>query len=71
MAQPSTIRDRLLAHARLCREIAGATMSEETAAALERLAADCVEAAQHSRSGAAAASNNPQLVRQPPHKRLI
>ena len=45
MSQPSTIAERLLAHARLCREIAAATMSEETAIKLERLAQDCIEAA--------------------------
>ena len=45
MAQPSTISDRLLAHARLCREIALATSNEVTAGALERLAVDCIAAA--------------------------
>ena len=36
---------RLLAHARLCREIANATLNEETASKLERMAQDCVQAA--------------------------
>ena len=45
MSQPSTIAERLLAHARLCREIADATLNEETAAELEQLAEDCVRAA--------------------------
>ena len=45
MSQPSTISERLLAHARLCQEIADATMNEETASKLERLAQDCIEAA--------------------------
>ena len=45
MSQPSTIAERLLAHARLCREIADATLNEETASKLERLAQDCIEAA--------------------------
>ncbi len=45
MSQPSTIAERLLAHARLCREIAAGTMSEETAVKLERLAEECMQAA--------------------------
>jgi hypothetical protein len=45
MSQPSTISERLLAHARLCREIADATLHEETASKLERLAQDCIQAA--------------------------
>jgi hypothetical protein len=45
MTQPSAISERLLAHARLCREIAHASLNEETAAALGRLAVDCIEAA--------------------------
>ena len=45
MSQPSTISERLLAHARLCREIANATLNEETASKLERLAQDCIQAA--------------------------
>ena len=45
MSQPSIIAQRLLAHARICRDIAAATANEETAGELERLALDCVEAA--------------------------
>jgi len=45
MSQPSTISERMLAHARLCREIADATLNEETAYKLERLAEDCIQAA--------------------------
>ena len=45
MSQPSTISERLLAHARLCWEIADATMNEETASKLERMAQDCIQAA--------------------------
>jgi hypothetical protein len=45
MSQPSSISERLLAHARLCREIADATLNEETAYKLERLAEDCIQAA--------------------------
>jgi hypothetical protein len=45
MSQPSTISERLLAHARLCREIADATLNEGTARKLERLAEDCIQAA--------------------------
>jgi hypothetical protein len=45
MSQPSTIAERLLAHARIRREIADATLNEETASELERLAEDCIQAA--------------------------
>ena len=45
MSQPSTVAQRLLAHARICREIASATLDEETAGKLERLAKDCIRAA--------------------------
>ena len=45
MSQPSTIAERLLAHARICREIADATMHAEMASKLERLARECIEAA--------------------------
>lgn len=45
MLQSSTIRKRLLAHARLCREIADATLNEETASKPERLTHDCMRAA--------------------------
>jgi len=37
--------ERLLAHARICRDIADATLDEETARKLERLAKDCIQAA--------------------------
>jgi len=45
MSQPSIIGQRLLAYARICRDIAAATANEETAGELERMALDCVEAA--------------------------
>jgi hypothetical protein len=45
MSKPSTIAESLLAHARICREIADATLNEETAGKLERLAMDCIQAA--------------------------
>ena len=45
MSKPSTIAERLLAHARICRNIANATLNEETASKLERLAMDCIQAA--------------------------
>jgi hypothetical protein len=37
----SKLAERLLAHARLCRQIARQTWNEETAAELEKLAAEC------------------------------
>jgi hypothetical protein len=45
MSHPSTIAERLLAHARICREVADATLNEKTARQLEQLAEDCVRAA--------------------------
>jgi hypothetical protein len=45
MSQPSTMSARLLAHARLCRDIANATLNEETASKLELMAQDCIQAA--------------------------
>jgi hypothetical protein len=45
MSQPSTIVERLLAHARICREIADTTLNEEIARKLEELAEDCIRAA--------------------------
>jgi hypothetical protein len=45
MSQPSAMAQRLLAHARICREIANATLDEATASKLENLARDCIEAA--------------------------
>jgi type II secretory pathway component PulJ len=37
--------ERLLAHARICREIADTTLNRETARELEELAQDCIQAA--------------------------
>ena len=45
MSQPSTMAERLLAHARICQEIANTTLNAQTARELELLAADCVRAA--------------------------
>ena len=45
MSQPSPMAERLLAHARLCQEIARASWNEEIAHRLERLAEDCIRAA--------------------------
>ena len=45
VSQSLKIAERLLAHARLCRQIAEASWSETTAAELERLAAECERAA--------------------------
>ncbi len=42
----SKLAERLLAHARLCRQIARQSWNEETAAELEKLAAECDLAAQ-------------------------
>jgi hypothetical protein len=53
MSQPSTMSARLLAHARLCRDIANATLNEETASKLERMAQDCVQAAREAELAAA------------------
>jgi 6,7-dimethyl-8-ribityllumazine synthase len=50
MSLPSTIAERLLAHARLCREIARASWNEEIAQRLERLAQDCIRAAGNTES---------------------
>jgi len=41
MSPSSQLADRLLAHARLCRQIARQCWNEETAAELEKLAAEC------------------------------
>lgn len=41
----SRIAERLLAHARLCRQIAAASQSDEMAQALGRLADECTQAA--------------------------
>jgi hypothetical protein len=45
-----TLKDRLLAHARLCREIAAASWNEEIARELEQLARECKRAADISES---------------------
>jgi len=45
MSDVSPIVGRLIAHARICREIAGATWNEVTAAQLDQLAAECLAAA--------------------------
>lgn len=45
MSHSSQIAERLLAHARLCRQIAGASWDEATAAKLEQLAEECERAA--------------------------
>ncbi|MDP2409988.1 MAG: hypothetical protein Q8M26_06850 [Pseudolabrys sp.] len=44
------IADRLTAYARLCRQIAGASWDEDTARALEAMAADCYRAAARARA---------------------
>jgi len=41
MSPSSKLAERLLAHARFCRQIARQTWNEETAAELEKLAAEC------------------------------
>lgn len=45
MPHPSTMAERLLAHARICREIAHTTLNKQTARELELLAEDCIRAA--------------------------
>jgi hypothetical protein len=45
LSHSSQIAERLLAHARLCRQIAGASSDETTAAKLEQLAEECERAA--------------------------
>jgi hypothetical protein len=45
VSQSSKIAERLLAHARLCRQIAGASWNEASAERLEQLAAECDRAA--------------------------
>ena len=44
-SQSSRIAERLLANARLCRQIAGASWNEDTAKTLAQLADDCADAA--------------------------
>jgi hypothetical protein len=51
MSKPSNISLRLLAHARLCREIARASWNEDMAQKLEWLAEDCLRAAKHADAG--------------------
>jgi hypothetical protein len=41
MSPSSQLAERLLAHARLCRQIAHQCLNEETAAELEKLADEC------------------------------
>ena len=45
VSQASKIAERLLAHARLCRQIARASWDTETAAKLAQLADECTRAA--------------------------
>ncbi|HEY4981066.1 MAG TPA: hypothetical protein VII24_03780 [Pseudolabrys sp.] len=45
VSHASKIAERLLAHARLCHDIADASWHAETAAQLEQLAEQCVRAA--------------------------
>lgn len=54
VADTSEIAQRLLAHARLCRQIAEVSWSEDVAVRLGRLADDCTRAA-------AAAAENPAM----------
>jgi hypothetical protein len=44
------VTERLLAHARLCRQLAAASWNEEIAGELEQLASDCKRAAAISES---------------------
>jgi hypothetical protein len=45
MPKTTAIADRLLAHARLCEQIARACWNEDTAETLRRMAHDCTRAA--------------------------
>jgi len=45
MSKPDLLVERLLAHASLCRRMAGETFNEEIAAELRKLAGECVRAA--------------------------
>lgn len=56
VSQQLTIAERLLAYARLCREIAGESWNEHTAQQLEQLAAECDRTASHARNSAPPAS---------------
>jgi hypothetical protein len=73
MSQTSTITERLLAHARFCRQIASASWDEETARKLELLAQDCVRTAKDAlaSTAGAAALNDPQLICARAGNRLI
>jgi hypothetical protein len=51
--QSSKIAERLLAHARLCRQIADASWNEETGEKLAQLADECVRTAAKIESGCA------------------
>jgi hypothetical protein len=59
MTEPSSIALHLLAHARLCREVARESAYGEMAQTLDRLAEDCVQAARIAEF--AAAQWNPAL----------
>jgi len=52
MTHPPAIVERLLAHARICREIADTTFDEEMARELDRMAEDCLKAAGETDAGA-------------------
>jgi len=45
MPVPTKIAERLIAHARLCRQMARETWNERAAVELERMAEECVRAA--------------------------
>jgi hypothetical protein len=64
MSQLSTIAQRLLAHARLCREIARASWNEESAQRLERLAEDCIRAARAAEPAPRPPRQLPDFVRE-------
>ena len=53
----SPVAERLLAHARLCEQIAQACWNEETAEKLKRMARECTEAAQQMAPARAAAAH--------------
>jgi hypothetical protein len=57
MSQPSAIAQRLLAHAKLCRQIAGECWDKEMARKLEQLAQDCLDAAGQLESAARTQDN--------------
>jgi len=45
MSEPPKMVERLLAHAKMCREVANECCSEELAADFNKLALECIEAA--------------------------